>query len=176
VSDFEKYVDHAAEAGWESIRPTYWVDAKDDGTYEAVPCWADADEADKESCRKVVRAELAVVGPLIAEDTRERMVAAAARAVERETRRPLIASDDPFTALQNVLAFSSNDWGSAGDFAWLYGIILGWDADEPGEESSMQSLAAKYGWSEQQVELLRSLHLEFEAAAETYRCAMEARP
>lgn len=86
MSDFEKYVEAAAEAMWESFRPGFWP--RGDGVLEPIPAWADCAEAERESCRGEVRAALAVVGPLIAEETRERMVAAAARAVEREAPPP----------------------------------------------------------------------------------------
>jgi hypothetical protein len=169
TDQWEKYVEQAAEAGWESIRPTYWVDAKDDGMYEAVPCWAEADEADKESYRKIVRAELAVVGPLIAEDTRERLVAAAARAVERE-QAPV---ENPFDALRSTLAFSSNDWGSARDFAWLYGVVLGWGF---GEEDAHGELAARFDWPPETIDRLRRLHAAFNAAEIAWSSQTAARP
>jgi hypothetical protein len=75
---------------------------------------------------------------------------------------PYKATDlDPFRALHNALAFSSNDWGSARDFAWIYGIVCGWDDDDPEEESTMPMMAAKFGWTEDQVARLRALHAEF---------------
>lgn len=42
----------------------------------------------RDRATELARGVLAAVGPLIAEDTRERMVAAAGRAVERETAPP----------------------------------------------------------------------------------------
>jgi hypothetical protein len=82
VSNFDKYVERATDA----LRDSGFVDPDDDTvpTYRGnnpIPVWVPAEGAAK--------AVLAAVGPLIAEDTRERMVAAAARAVERE------GSEDP---------------------------------------------------------------------------------
>ncbi|WP_407829745.1 hypothetical protein, partial [Staphylococcus aureus] len=34
---------------------------------------------------------------------------------------------DPFKALHDVISFSSMDFGSASDVAWMYGIVVGWD-------------------------------------------------
>jgi hypothetical protein len=87
---------------------------------------------------------------------------------------PYKATDlDPFRALHNALAFSSNDWGSARDFAWIYGIVCGWDDDDPmpGEDGqeSMRALVAKFGWNDLQVARLRALHLKFKAAAEGWK-------
>lgn len=125
----------------------------------------------EECVRAEVRAVLDVVGPLIAEDTRVRMVAAAGRAVERDADpRKIVGETDPFASLADTLAFSSNDWASASDFAWLYGIILGWDSDDPDEESSMPAVAAKHEWSDQQVERLRALHRDLKAVAAAYTC------
>ena len=152
---WEKYVDDATRA--------FCVERWGEGLTDQ------ADPDDIEFYRQGVAAAVAAVGPLIAEDTRERMVAAAGRAVERE-RNPVVGTTDPFVSLEQTLAFSSNDWGSASDFAWLYGIVLGWDTDEPGEESSMPDVAAKHEWSDRQVERLRQLHRDFKAAAAAYQC------
>lgn len=82
------------------------------------------------------------------------------------THRPLTGwRVDPFKALVDTMAFSSNDWGSARDFAWLYGIVCGW-ADE--DDDSHSDIAAKFGWSNEQVARLRKLHEEFKAAAASY--------
>lgn len=81
-NQWERYVEPAAEAMWESFRPGFWP--RGDGVLEPIPAWADCAEEERESCRGEVRAALAVVGPMIVEDARCRMVEAAARAVERE--------------------------------------------------------------------------------------------
>lgn len=82
TGQWEQYVEQAAETMWESFRPGVWP--RDNGVLEPIPAWADCAEAERESCRDEVRAALVVVGPLIAEDTRVRMVTAAAEIVKRE--------------------------------------------------------------------------------------------
>lgn len=118
--------------------------------------------------RGAARAALAAVGPLIVEDTQQRLVEAAARAVVRAAP-PAVGTTNPFESLERTLAFSSQDWSAARDFAWLYGIVLGWDGDDP-DESTMTTLAAKHEWSDQQVARLRALHQDFKAASAAYRC------
>ena len=74
---WEKYV----ERGTDALRAAGFVDSDDD----TVPTWPDDNPIPVwVRAEYATRALLAVVGPLIAEDTRERMVAAAARAVERK--------------------------------------------------------------------------------------------
>lgn len=89
TGQWERYVEQAAEAMWESFRPGAWP--RGDGALEPIPAWADCAEGERESCRDEVRAALAVVGPLIAEDTRVRMVEAAAEIVKREGSAETIA-------------------------------------------------------------------------------------
>ena len=73
--------------------------------------------------------------------------------------------ENPLTSLREALVFSSNDWGAARDFAWIYGIVVGWDGDpddDPDEDGdAMSELAAKFGWSEAKVDRLRRLHEAF---------------
>lgn len=72
------------------------------------------------------------------------------------------SEENPFRALVAALALSSNDWGSAGDFSWIYGIVCGWsdeDSDAWGEQQR------KWGWSDEQVDRLKRLHEKFHAAA-----------
>jgi hypothetical protein len=72
---------------------------------------------------------------------------------------------DPLQALRDAIVFSSADWGAARDFAWIYGIVVGWDSDEdddPDEvEDTMLELAAVHGWTAEKVERLRALHGAF---------------
>ncbi|QOT19602.1 hypothetical protein [Paenarthrobacter sp. YJN-5] len=65
---------------------------------------------------------------------------------------------DPLGALHAAMSFSSMDWGASKDTAWIYGIAVGWDGP------AMKDLAAKFGWSEQQVKKLRKLRRYFRAA------------
>jgi hypothetical protein len=63
---------------------------------------------------------------------------------------------------KSTMVFSSQDWGGAPDFAWLYGIFVGWPDDPTGGDvdqdgGAMQELAARFGWSDADVERLRRL-------------------
>jgi len=71
---------------------------------------------------------------------------------------------DPLAALHDALVFSSNDWGAARDFAFIYGIVVGWDGDDPeDDDDAMSELANKWGWSADGVQRLRALHEAFDA-------------
>jgi hypothetical protein len=73
---------------------------------------------------------------------------------------------DLYSALDSVkstMAVSARDWGAAPDLAWLYGIFVGWSDDPTGGDvdqggGAMQELAARFGWSDADVERLRQLH------------------
>ncbi|MDV6267050.1 hypothetical protein [Rhodococcus globerulus] len=72
---------------------------------------------------------------------------------------------DPFEALHNAISFSSMDFGSASDVAWIYGIVVGWDNDNPDEGehpyAAMRELAQRFNWPLKKVQLLRSLRAEW---------------
>jgi hypothetical protein len=68
-------------------------------------------------------------------------------------------TNNPFTSLYDVIVFSSLDWASAKDLAWIWGIVVGWEDDEG---SALPDLADIYGWSDEAVERLRRLHKEYE--------------
>ena len=68
------------------------------------------------------------------------------------------AEENPFRALETAMALSSNDWGSAADFAWIYGIVCGWQDDDADYHPD---LAAEFGWSDEQVARLKRLHTRF---------------
>lgn len=70
--------------------------------------------------------------------------------------------ENPFRALVTALALSSNDWGSARDFAWIYGIVCGW-SDEGDDAWPEQQ--RKWSWTDEQVARLKALHVKFHAAA-----------
>jgi hypothetical protein len=63
---------------------------------------------------------------------------------------------------RTTMTLSSQDWATAGDFAWLYGILVGWDDDPEGGDvdqgDALGELAAKFGWTTDDVERLRRLH------------------
>lgn len=83
----------------------------------------------------------------------------ATESAEEETKA------DPFQALHDVISFSSMDFGSASDVAWMYGIVVGWDNDDPDEgehpHAAMWELAQRFNWPLQKVKELRSLRAEW---------------
>lgn len=70
--------------------------------------------------------------------------------------------ENPFRALVTALTLSSQDWSSAPDFAWIYGIVNGW-ANE--DDDAYPEFQDKFGWSDEQVARLKRLHEKFHAAA-----------
>lgn len=70
---------------------------------------------------------------------------------------------DLYSALDSAhttMALSSQDWGVSRDFAWLWGIFVGWDADSEDDDAgdAMSELAARFDWTDADVERLRRLH------------------
>lgn len=63
---------------------------------------------------------------------------------------------------RTTMALSSQDWATSRDFAWLYGIVVGWDNDPEGGDveqiDTLTYLAARFGWTAEDVALLRRLH------------------
>ncbi|NYD39920.1 hypothetical protein [Nocardioides panaciterrulae] len=78
-------------------------------------------------------------------------------------------SEDFRESLRRLLAFNSRDWAQDRADAWLWGVVLGWDADENevGEESAMDEVAARHGWDASEVARLRRLHAQFAAPDST---------
>jgi hypothetical protein len=76
-----------------------------------------------------------------------------------------VMADDLREALasaRHAMTFSSNDWGSSPDFAWLYGILVGW-SDSEGD--ALPELAARFGWSADFTEKLRRYRAAVEVVA-----------
>lgn len=75
------------------------------------------------------------------------------------------AESDPFEVLRNAISFSSMDWGACKDTALIYGIICGWDDDNPLEDedphAAFKELAQRFDWSTQKVESIRGLRAEW---------------
>lgn len=76
---------------------------------------------------------------------------------------------NPLRALQDTLAFASNDWSTSRATAWIYGIVLGWGCDENhehdddvcGGDGALEELTNRYGWTPEQIDHLRGLHARF---------------
>lgn len=60
------------------------------------------------------------------------------------------ALKDAIDMLRSQMAFSSRDHSAHSNDAWMYGIVLGWDL------RTLHSLAAKWGWSEADIERLQA--------------------
>lgn len=80
---------------------------------------------------------------------------------------------DPIESLRDAIAYSSNDWGAARDFAWIYGIVLGWEDEDDLATGSgaLREVADRFGWSPEKVGHLRRLHAEFDRIAAEVRDA-----
>ena len=87
--------------------------------------------------------DLVVIADLLAENAR------LANTIQQV--RPVLQS------LADVVAFSARDWSTARDLAWLWGIVQGWDDDDP-ECDAMSEQAAIHGWDDHEVARLRQLH------------------
>jgi hypothetical protein len=73
-------------------------------------------------------------------------------------RRHGVTTPKPFdlrealVSARHCMAFSSQDWSTNADFAWLYGILVGWSDDEG---DALPQLAERFGWRPEIVERLR---------------------
>ncbi len=52
--------------------------------------------------------------------------------------------------MRNSIVYSCRDWSVLSSDAWLYGMIVGWDAE------SLIDIAVKFRWSAAQISTLRS--------------------
>ncbi len=60
------------------------------------------------------------------------------------------------------MAFDSRDWSARSSDAWLYGLLCGWDCDDVRDHDedcreAMSEIAARFGWSQEEVARLRRL-------------------
>lgn len=68
-------------------------------------------------------------------------------------------------SLGRCMAFDPRDWALDRRDAWLWGVIVGWDPDEEGEtDGAMTEVAAKHGWTDEDVARLRTLHTAVDEA------------
>ncbi len=66
--------------------------------------------------------------------------------------------EDPKVSLRSCLVFAVRDWPTDDKrSAWIYGIVVGYDAD------AMREVAEQWDWNANEVERLRRLHRRFEA-------------
>lgn len=66
----------------------------------------------------------------------------------------------PQEALKLTIALNPRDWSLDETDAWLYGIICGW-----GDDSCLE-LRDEFGWSGDDIILMKILHKRFEAMQE----------
>ena len=74
------------------------------------------------------------------------------------------------TSARNTMTMSSRDWSTARDFAWLYGLLVGWD-DDPDEVASgdtaegdaLGRMAERFGWTDEAVARLTRMRASIEA-------------
>jgi hypothetical protein len=55
-------------------------------------------------------------------------------------------------SLHDCMVFDARDWALDNRNAWMYGIVVGWDAD------SMADVAQKHGWTPEEIDRLKRLH------------------
>jgi hypothetical protein len=55
-------------------------------------------------------------------------------------------------SLRDTVVFSSNDWSTAPDFAWIYGILVGWTDDDG--NNTVGRFAERFGWDAAKVNRL----------------------
>lgn len=59
---------------------------------------------------------------------------------------------------RHTMATSSQDWSTARDFAWLYGILVGWTDDDGNPDVvTLNIFADRFGWAPKRIEQLKAL-------------------
>lgn len=58
-------------------------------------------------------------------------------------------------SLQNLCAFSSRDWSENSEDAWIWGIVMGWDA------ASFRQLQQRFHWTDGEIKSLKAFHKQF---------------
>jgi hypothetical protein len=79
---------------------------------------------------------------------------------------------EALASARDTIVFSSNDWSTARDFAWLYGIFVGWSNDPPSDDpdkgDALGELAARFGWSDEHKKRLRRLNAAVKSALDRH--------
>lgn len=71
---------------------------------------------------------------------------------------------------RHTMTLSSQDWSTASDFAWLYGLIVGWN-DDPDEVAcggvaegdALSRMAERFGWPDEVVARLKRMRASIDA-------------
>ena len=70
----------------------------------------------------------------------------------------------PLYNLQCTLALDSRDWGQNKRDAWIYGIVCGWENEEPlegeTEDDAVDEICEKYGFDKKHLKQLRKNFLK----------------
>lgn len=78
---------------------------------------------------------------------------------------------NPLESLEVVLVFDSRDWAGNRRDAWIYGIICGWENDDPLEgetaDGAINEICQKYGFEKDILKMLRKNYLKLKKLAET---------
>ena len=66
-------------------------------------------------------------------------------------------------AVRRMMATNVRDWGEDRGDAFLWALFLGWDDEDNPDESAMDEVAGRHGWSTEQVARLRRFHAALES-------------
>ena len=65
----------------------------------------------------------------------------------------------PLKSLERTIATDSRDWSQSRGDAWIYGIVLGWENEEPlegeGEDDALDEICKKHGFDKDHLKQLR---------------------
>lgn len=106
----------------------------------------------------------------------EESVAPEARSVASAT---LDTVHEAIEAVRRMMATNVRDWGEDRGDAFLWALFLGWDDEDNPDESAMDEVAERHGWSADQVARLRRFHAALESlcpSPELVRRALTATP
>lgn len=70
----------------------------------------------------------------------------------------------PLDSLESTLAFDSRDWSLSKRDAWIYGIICGWENEDPlegeTEDDAVNEICEKHGFDKKRLKQLRKNYLK----------------
>ena len=70
----------------------------------------------------------------------------------------------PLESLERTLAFDPRDWGQNKRDAWIYGIVCGWENDDPlegeTEDDAIDEICDKHGFDKKRLKQLRRNYLK----------------
>jgi hypothetical protein len=72
----------------------------------------------------------------------------------------------PLDSLESTLAFDSRDWSLSRRDAWIYGIICGWEIEDPDplegetEDDAVNEICQKHGFNKKRLKQLRKNYIK----------------